>query len=602
MKTNKRALAIMTAAFMAMTPVAATGLTSFAEGETTNSISINPAKEGTHDYKAYQIFKGTLSGTGAKDNPATTDVDESDPYVLSDIQWGDNAADDFLTKLKEDTAFNLVAPAEEGGAKTSIFANSNKAEDVAEVLKTYADNSDVAIAFAKFAGKHLKGDAKGGDNTSPYKIESLEAGYYLVEDTAPITDGENANPRTLNMLRVAGAVTMDTKEDLPTLEKEIDEKGGVAANTASVGDIVPYIIKTKVPDMTGYTKYFFVLNDTLSKGLTYQNDLSITVNGATIPATDFTVETSGTDTTAIKVVFKDFYNKYKGLNDDNPNNDDIIVKYSAKVNEKADMTQTGNINTAQLTYSNNPNEEATPLSEDKPDEPGPEAPTGNTPQVKTVTYVTQIELLKTDGTNPLANATFTLEGYMKTVGAVEGTYYMEDASGTYYRLADGTYTTIKPDAANAYESTNKTYKQVTASAIPANSKISKEFTTSTDGKISFAGLGEGTYTITETAAPSGFNKLAQPIKVTITASGVSITGCTWGKTLEDHNNATTAGEFVQGSSTDQSKLPLTVVNKEGSTLPSTGGIGTKLFYLFGGILVAGSGILLITKKRMAKEN
>ena len=308
----------------------------------------------------------------------------------------------------------------------------------------------------------------------------------------------------------------------------------------------------------------------------------------------------------IKVVFKDFYNKYKGLNDNNPDNDDIIVKYSAKVNQNADMTQTGNINTAQLTYSNNPNEEATPLSEDKPDEPGSGAPTGQTPQINTVTYVTQIDLTKTkaDGKTPLAGATFTLEGYMKTVGAVDGTYYMEDEEGTFYRLADGTYTETAPNGttSKAYESTNKRYKVVAASAIPAASKISKEVTTGPDGKINFAGLGEGTYTITETDAPSGFNLLKKPITVTITASGVSITGCTWGKTLTDPNNATTAGEFVQGDKegTDSS-LPLTVKNTEGSTLPSTGGVGTKLFYLFGGMLAVGSGVVLVTKKRMSYE-
>ena len=95
--------------------------------------------------------------------------------------------------------------------------------------------------------------------------------------------------------------------------------------------------------------------------------------------------------------------------------------------------------------------------------------------------------------------------------------------------------------------------------------------------------------------------LAKPITVTITASGVTITGCTWDKTISDDNNATTAGDFVQGDATNQSKLPLTVKNKEGSTLPSTGGVGTKLFYLFGGMLAVGSGVVLVTKKRMSYE-
>jgi LPXTG-motif cell wall-anchored protein len=277
------------------------------------------------------------------------------------------------------------------------------------------------------------------------------------------------------------------------------------------------------------------------------------------------------------------------------------------------MTQTGNVNTAQLTYSNNPNETATPDSTNT-DKPGPGAPTGQTPQIKTVTYVTQIDILKTkaDGSTPLAGATFTLDGYLKTAVASSGEYFVKtdgsEATGTetYYRLNDGTYKLVSEFVAGTdeyYDSTTTTYKKVAASAVPTTSKIHKEVTTTSDGKINFAGLGEGTYIITETAAPGGYNKLEQPITVVITATGVTITGCTWGKTVTDLNNATTAGDYVQGDATNASKLPMTIVNREGSTLPSTGGIGTKLFYLFGSLLVAGSVVLLVTKKRMAaKEN
>lgn len=553
------------------------------------TITVDNSDSG-YTYTAYKIFKGDKSGTAPN-------------FVLSNLDWADGfKGAEFLTALKGDSVLGTT------------FASANNPEAVATALDTIKTDNNKLAQFAKlaFANKGTTTSvASTYDATKGYSIPATEAGYYLVEETTVPSGAVTSR----YMLKVAGPTDVSPKRPLPSIDKKIDEKGGIAANTASVGDVVPYIIKTKVPDMTGYTKYFFVLNDTLSKGLTYQNDLSITVNGDTIPATDYTVETSGTDTTAIKVVFKDFYNKYKGLNDNNPDNDDIIVKYSAKVNQNADMTQTGNINTAQLTYSNNPNinprgenEPAPPEDEDNPDTPEDETkpdPTGQTPEIKTVTYVTQIDLTKTkaDGTTPLANATFTLEGYLKTVGVASGKYYVEDASGTFYRLADGTYTETDPttNSKTAYESTNKKYKQVEASAIPAASKISKEVTTGTDGKINFAGLGEGTYTITEKAAPSGFNLLKKPITVTITASGVTITGCTWDKTLTDPNNATTAGEFVQGDATNQSKLPLTVKNTEGSTLPSTGGVGTKLFYLFGGMLAVGSGVVLVTKKRMSYE-
>lgn len=591
MKKKQRLAVILTAAVLALAPCSA-AVTAFAADD--NSITIESATpDAEHNYNAYQIFKGTLSGEGT----------EGSPYVLSNLDWGDNAAADFLTKLKADPAFNLVPGETETDPKTSIFAKATTAQDVADVLGQYNNNSDVAIAFAKFAGNNLKEKEdeapKGTDNEAPYQIGSLAAGYYLIKDEADLDEEDSA--RTLNLLRVAGKVSFKTKEDLPSIDKLIDEKGGVEANTASIGDVVPYIIKSKVPNMQGYTKYFFVLNDTLSAGLDFNNDVKIEVGGTPLKVdTDYTVEVTGT--TSMEIVFRDFY---KNFNDNA--GDDIIVTYSATVNSNADMTQTGNVNTAQLTYSNDPNEDAQP--DTNPDKPSSNSPTGKTPQEKTVTYVTQIDLLKTDNATPaknLKNAVFKLEGYQKTVAVADGTYYMEDENGEYYRLKDGTFTLItdfEEGTDEYYESTHKKYKVVEASAITeeSGSKISMEKPTDDNGKLTFSGLGEGVYTITEIKAPDGFNLLASPITVTITADA-KITGCTWGKDVDDPNHATSVSDFVQGNTTgDESMLPLTVVNKPGNTLPSTGGIGTKLFYLFGGMLAIGSGVLLVTKKRVGKE-
>ena len=591
MRKNRRIAALLTAGLLALTPCVSAGMM-FASAEEC-TITVDNSDSG-YTYTAYKIFKGDKSGTGPN-------------YVLSNIDWADGfKGADFLTALKGDSVLGTT------------FASANNPEAVATALDTIKTDNNKLAQFAKlaFANKGTTTSvASTYDATTGYSIPATEAGYYLVEETSVPSGAVTSR----YMLKVAGPTEVSPKRPLPSIDKKIDEKGGIAANTASVGDVVPYIIKTKVPDMTGYTKYFFILNDTLSEGLTYKNDLSITVNGTSlVKDTDYTVETSGTDTTAIKVVFMNFYEKYKGLNDDNPNNDDIIVKYSAEVNGNADMTQTGNINTAQLTYSNNPNinprgenEPAPSEDEDNPDTPEDETkpdPTGQTPQIKTVTYVTQIDLTKTkaDGTTPLKDATFKLEGYKKTVGASAGKYYVKDDAGTYYRLKDGSYKLVSEFVAGTdeyYDSTTTKYKEVNLDSEEAKAeKFTLTGTSNEDGKINFAGLGEGTYTITETDAPSGFNMLKKPITVTITASGVSITGCTWGKTLTDPNNATTAGEFVQGDKegTDSS-LPLTVKNTEGSTLPSTGGVGTKLFYLFGGMLAVGSGVVLVTKKRMSYE-
>ena len=117
-----------------------------------------------------------------------------------------------------------------------------------------------------------------------------------------------------------------------------------------------------------------------------------------------------------------------------------------------------------------------------------------------------------------------------------------------------------------------------------------EMTTGADGKISFAGLGAGSYTLTETVTPAGFNTI-EPINFTIkvktpTEVKDGTETCEW---TIDWNGATNNGGIFSAD----------VVNQSGSLLPSTGGIGTTIFYVVGGILVVAAGILLVTKKRMS---
>ncbi len=271
MKKTKRYLALMTASFLAITPMAATGLTAVAE-DTTYTITVTPSKEGTHNYKAYQVFKGELSGTGTS----------SDPYVLTEIEWGDNINPSaFLTALKSADVFKTVDDDDDSQTpNVSIFKDATEAADVAAILEGYADDSDFAIAFAKFAGEKLTGTAKATDESSTYQLSGLAAGYYIVKDEATITA---TNPRTLNLLKVAGDVTITTKEDLPTLNKVI--VGGAdsgKAKTARVGDIVDYQITSAIPDMTGYDKHFFIINDTLESGLTFnESTVSVSIGNST---------------------------------------------------------------------------------------------------------------------------------------------------------------------------------------------------------------------------------------------------------------------------------------------------------------------------------
>ena len=291
MKTNKnRLFAALTATTLALTPCFAAGMSAMAEGETptTHKITVSASKAADSDFSACQIFKGDVEGD-----------------KLTNITWGSSKPADltnFLKALKGEAAFG-----EGASNKFAGLSATSTAEDYAKVMSGIASTTDGANALARILGRFF---TTAITDTDPAKniIDGVEPGYYLVKET---TAASEQNPISLNLLKVVGTdVPITTKEDLPSINKLIDEKGGIEANTASIGDVVPYIITSKVPDMTGYNKYFFILNDTLSTGLTYvDNSISITVGGGAplTAGTDYTfTESSG----AIKIVFNDFYGKY----------------------------------------------------------------------------------------------------------------------------------------------------------------------------------------------------------------------------------------------------------------------------------------------------
>ena len=172
--------------------------------------------------------------------------------------------------------------------------------------------------------------------------------------------------------------------------------------------------------------------------------------------------------------------------------------------------------------------------------------------------------------------------------------YTEDVNGEYWKLKDGSYTKDDPAAegmdTSKYESTTTKYaKKVETQVIEKAEEVKYTAEVGADGVLRFEGLAAGDYVITEIKAPDGYNKLDTPINVTINwaapAEGTG-TNCTW--TSEGR-------EVVDGV------IQVPVLNNTGSLLPSTGGIGTTIFYVVGGILVIGAGILLVTKRRMKAQ-
>ena len=558
MKTVKRALALV----LALTLLLAMSATVFAAAQTysitvkneNKSISI---KDNT--YYAYRIFDATYNG----DNVAYT-VNENFTgftYTVNDESYQGEALINYLAGLTADSA------ALDAFAKAALG---------------YATTNHIAAA----------GTVNATGETAVISVDA--PGYYLVAGTATAPNNQTVTA-ACSLTTAKPDAEVNVKADVPSIDKKIvEESSKVEANTANIGDKVSYEITSKVPNMKGYTQYFFVMNDTLSKGLTYNDDMVIKVGNTTLTKdTGYTVtaDKNANGTTSIEIVFKNFvgYKDRVGA--------DVIVTYSATLNQDANLDPSvGNPNEVKLVYSNNPNVVGTGDT-GNPDKPAPGDATGETPKSETKTYVTGIKLTKVDGADPskmLTGAKFKIEGNGVKVVLVNEEVYEETSDGTYYMLKTGTYTETAPtdETASSYDSTTTKYKKVTAvTEDTVNTNVNATGYVDKNGVLTFEGLGKGTYTIKEIVAPNGYNLLKDEITITITADA-KLTGCTWIVTDSNSNALNVDSNHL---------YELTVENNAGAELPSTGGIGTTVFYVLGGLLVVCAGVLLITKRRMNKN-
>jgi len=328
---------------------------------------------------------------------------------------------------------------------------------------------------------------------------------------------------------------------------------------------------------------------------------------------------------AIRLTFNEFK---KFVEKNNLIGKTITIKYTGVVNDDAEYKATENENEVTFTYSNDPNHD---YDGDNPGS-GDDEVTGTTPEAKTRTYTTSIKILKVDENgNPLKGAEFTLTGDNLNRTVVTGTKFVpstyelpdngeafEQASSAnvkYWKLKDGSYTATDPTTVQnttQYDSTDTFYYKVIYTfdeLAPNETKSPLVVTTDDNGVAEFVGLNAGTYTLEETHSPEGYNKLDGTSTITITwedPTAVDTTDLTGddltaaqakiaqgGFTL----TATSIAEELAWNATDK-QYEVTIENMSGSVLPSTGGIGTTIFYVVGAILVIGAGVVLITRRRM----
>ena len=421
------------------------------------------------------------------------------------------------------------------------------AADKAKTITTEAD----AKAFAVEVAKYLTDPAAG---TGTDSITVSGPGYYLIKNTS-VGEGEVF---TDYILRVVGDVTVNPKSGKPTLDKQIrhNETGlwGVVGDN-QIGDTVEFRTLTTVPIVSGYTQYTYVIHDEMSAGLTSNvrsnEDVTIKVNDETVlDKKYYTVTVDGTNANKFTVTV-DVLNAIKDGKMVEGNT--LYTYYTGILNEKAKVYNDGKQdNKAYLEYSNNPHDNTT---------------TNKTPEKVVYDWTFKMGVKKVDGADgtPLTDAKFVLS---KNGNCSLGT--IGD---------DGTPSTTT-DLINLIENSDGSY---TVAPAGYNGSVVNVMTA---GDITINGLDDATvYYLYETKAPAGYNRLTAAVRFEITAT-YSDAG----------NNCTSVTATVNNDV--QSSVSVNVRNNKGSTLPSTGGIGTTLFYVIGGGLMAVAAVLLVTKKRM----
>lgn len=437
----------------------------------------------------------------------------------------------FIYKLTTDAWATFITTVQDGSGENyfNLFENGGK--------KYVLANDNLKPGIADFAAKAkayaesnklapIKTATAGTEGT--LKIDGLDLGYYLVRSDLGIlcsldTTAPNAQVKEKN----EATVIVKNVED--TTKKQ---------NVAEIGTYVKFTIQITVNDRAPVN---YKLVDEMTDGLTFVKNetypLTVTVNGSALAAENYNVA----ETTEPRGFTLTFNNNSEGSASILKTGDVVTVTYYAQINEKAVVADEANVNKAKVEYGTN----------------------SHTEYDTTETYVWKMNIVKytmeqTTGSGQakekmLAGATFQLSRDAAGAEVIK----LVKVDDTTYRLALSTETEGVVDT----------------------------ITTGETGELVINGLADGTYYLTETKAPRGYNLLREPVNVTIGH--------------KDANGKLTETSFVADQTQTDTSGVVKVENNAGAELPSTGGIGTTAFYVLGSAMALGAVILLVTKKRMA---
>ena len=533
-KVFAAAAAIATVFGLAATTVA----TANAADGATLTVSTADAKFVGKTVNAYKMFSATVGGEGANKAVSYTLTDTWKPFFMDSTASGLNGATDANVNDKANEYVSELAG-------DNLVAFATKASNWAQ---TQAKNITADKTATVSAG------ATNGNYTATFT--GLDYGYYVV--AVPGATLANTSGQYATLVSVDSTnVNANIKGSLPTVDKKVQVNGnGADIADAKIGDTLTFTLTSTIPDMSAYDTYTFNFKDTLSKGLTYGDITSVTVEGVDAPLvkdTDYTVTTTpaAAGNTLLTVGMTDFKNKQQ-----TNAGKKITVTYTATLNENAVVGGAGNVNSATIQYSNDPS--STGTGESEPD------------KVRVFTYGFTVDKYTGDNYNDaatrLAGAEFTL-------------------------TAKGDTSAIKFVQVNAGSATKDAVYRVAKAGETAGTTTT--ITTPANGKVVFQGLKNGEYTLTETKAPAGYNKLASAIGVKVNGSndGTDTTNATVNITYNNDNNDTTYDQTASNG-------VIPVQNKSGAILPGTGGMGTIAFTVIG-VLVIALGVAWTLKRKNA---
>lgn len=575
MKKNRRITAILTAACLAM-PLACTASVPFgaiADENPTHTITLNVVT-GTENttYGAYQILKGTvvndqLTVTGWGDGFADGDVEELLNALKAATYQTSIPGKTIANPVKND--FNNITIAERSQASAITFA-----DDLSSIRTNETKVQFVAEVLSRFTS--VKSGTASGN-----KITGLADGYYIVKDLATSLDDEPEadadffyDTHSLGILQVAGKdLNVTPKIGLPTIDKQVKENStgawGDAADYEN-GSAVPFRTTVTLPsNLDLYEHYYMEIIDELDEKFKVPTNITVKIGTTYENATDVTVVEAGgsgncrkyIDDNDLTITIEDIKELKENISPD----DKIFIEYNSII-QNASFFGKGEVH---LYYSNDPNlyTYQPNVNDNVQDEPldlktGLESSGGKTPLDIVKVYAYGLQIHKQDGVTKA------------------------DLSGAKFKIKNSAGKWRK----DAYNSTTgiQAYEWVD------NEADAYIYTTGGDGDITenITGLDAGTYFIKEAVAPEGYNVLDSDVKLEI---------------IPEYNGSelTTVVYKINNDAIDKSptaQLPrVTIENNKGTTLPTTGGIGTKIFYIVGGMLVVGSGAALVIKKRVGKD-